>query len=647
MIDSPVFPTSSSAAGAARAGAASRSVACSRRTATGTTCSGVSRSPARARRRRDDRGAARAAPGRAQRALRDFDERHYVDAPGAARARLGRGAAGPGLLRARRARARAAPADGHTVDGMAIWIPWAGVLVCGDYLSPVEIPTPEASIDGYLATLARLEPLVEAAEHVVPGHGGPIDGRGRPGAVAEDRAIWRRCATDGRPPPRCRRPPRRRAAPLHAANLARLSASWRPMNRSRPGQAAVGLARGGEAERLVERDRGVVVLVGVELDSPRAARAGALECGEHQRTADALAARRALSTNRSSSQQSGALGPDRVAEAQLADAARGGVAIDAAEQVLGARVAIRRSTEAANASSGRPVRLEPVAKRDQQPRDVAASSVLGPHAHRRRPPPRRTPADFPRGDVDHRERIARRRPRPRRRSAAPLTVPALWAVISFSIFIASMIAIRAPCSTCAPSRPRPSARCPASGWPARRRRAPALGGALHGRAAIFGLGAGRRGVRRRARRSAADHAHVEAAPADLDRVVERHRVRRSLAARWAGAQSPRATGRPRAGRGRSRRAPTARWRAAAGGTASAWSARSISYSPSARSIRARRRVAIGVPDDQLGDHRVVVRRDLRARDDARVDAHARPRRLAIARRCGPGGREVAAPRPRR
>ena len=31
-------------------------------------------------------------------------------------------------------------ADGHTADGMAIWAPWARVLVCGDYLSPVEIP---------------------------------------------------------------------------------------------------------------------------------------------------------------------------------------------------------------------------------------------------------------------------------------------------------------------------------------------------------------------------------------------------------------------------------------------------------------------------------------------------------------------------
>ena len=34
------------------------------------------------------------------------------------------------------------PADGHTSDGTAVWIPWARVLVAGDYLSPVEIPRP-------------------------------------------------------------------------------------------------------------------------------------------------------------------------------------------------------------------------------------------------------------------------------------------------------------------------------------------------------------------------------------------------------------------------------------------------------------------------------------------------------------------------
>ena len=72
---------------------------------------------------------------------------------------------------------------------MAVWIPWARVLVCGDYLSPVEIPMLHgAAPDAYLATLARLEPLVEQAEHVVPGHGAPIDGTRAAAILREDRA---------------------------------------------------------------------------------------------------------------------------------------------------------------------------------------------------------------------------------------------------------------------------------------------------------------------------------------------------------------------------------------------------------------------------------------------------------------------------
>jgi glyoxylase-like metal-dependent hydrolase (beta-lactamase superfamily II) len=61
------------------------------------------------------------------------------------------------------------------------------VLVCGDYLSPVEIPTisPGGSLDGYRATLRRLRPLVERAESVVPGHG-PVMRRERALAVLEE-----------------------------------------------------------------------------------------------------------------------------------------------------------------------------------------------------------------------------------------------------------------------------------------------------------------------------------------------------------------------------------------------------------------------------------------------------------------------------
>ena len=80
------------------------------------------------------------------------------------------------------------PADGHTADGMAIWIGWARVLVAGDYLSPVEVPmiSGGGSRDAYIATLRRLEPLVDAAAHVVPGHGEVIEGARAAAILRED-----------------------------------------------------------------------------------------------------------------------------------------------------------------------------------------------------------------------------------------------------------------------------------------------------------------------------------------------------------------------------------------------------------------------------------------------------------------------------
>ena len=82
------------------------------------------------------------------------------------------------------------PADGHTADGMAIWVPWARVLIAGDYLSPVEIPMISAAArpPPTWRRSNRLEPLVEQAEHVVPGHGGPIDGTRAAAILREDRA---------------------------------------------------------------------------------------------------------------------------------------------------------------------------------------------------------------------------------------------------------------------------------------------------------------------------------------------------------------------------------------------------------------------------------------------------------------------------
>ena len=126
-------------------------------------------------------------PGAAQRAMREFDDEHYVERPRPLSLPSAQRLPVPGKVEVGNRDLELQPTDGHTEDGMAIWIPWAGVLVCGDYLSPVEIPMVR-NADAYLATLARLEPLVEQADHVVPGHGAPIDGTRAAAILREDRA---------------------------------------------------------------------------------------------------------------------------------------------------------------------------------------------------------------------------------------------------------------------------------------------------------------------------------------------------------------------------------------------------------------------------------------------------------------------------
>jgi glyoxylase-like metal-dependent hydrolase (beta-lactamase superfamily II) len=124
-------------------------------------------------------------PGTPQRELRAFDERWYVrrDRPLA----LGQVQAlpVPGRVELGAGELELHPADGHTVDGMAVWAPEAGVLVCGDYLSPVEIPMLGAR-DAYVATLERLGPLAERAAAVVPGHGDVLDGARAMAILRED-----------------------------------------------------------------------------------------------------------------------------------------------------------------------------------------------------------------------------------------------------------------------------------------------------------------------------------------------------------------------------------------------------------------------------------------------------------------------------
>jgi glyoxylase-like metal-dependent hydrolase (beta-lactamase superfamily II) len=165
--------------------------------------------------------------GEAVRSLRAFDAEHYVDRTGPLKlgelqalpvpGKIALGGGDPdGGGAPTEHELELHPAPGHTADGMAIWVPWARTLICGDYLSPVEIPTwhdHEGSRSQYRATLDVLKPLVDEAEWVIPGHGGPIDGARAAAIWREDVAYVQRYAL-----PIARSGPRQKA--LHAANQA-------------------------------------------------------------------------------------------------------------------------------------------------------------------------------------------------------------------------------------------------------------------------------------------------------------------------------------------------------------------------------------------------------------------------------------------
>jgi glyoxylase-like metal-dependent hydrolase (beta-lactamase superfamily II) len=144
-----------------------------------------------------------AEPGEAQRELREFDEDHYVDdrpplslaavqeLPVPGRLSLGPDERGHEL--------ELHPADGHTPDGTAYLISWLNVLVCGDYLSPVEIPwiSPGGSAEAYLATLTRLREPVERVQTIIPGHGRPLSREEAVGVLDEDVAYLRALMSSG------------------------------------------------------------------------------------------------------------------------------------------------------------------------------------------------------------------------------------------------------------------------------------------------------------------------------------------------------------------------------------------------------------------------------------------------------------------
>jgi glyoxylase-like metal-dependent hydrolase (beta-lactamase superfamily II) len=75
------------------------------------------------------------------------------------------------------------------------------------------------SRDGYLATLRRLEPLVDAAAYVVPGHGEVLEGA-RAAAILREDVNYLAKLPDGELPI-ARRSPAQRA--IHEANVKTLT----------------------------------------------------------------------------------------------------------------------------------------------------------------------------------------------------------------------------------------------------------------------------------------------------------------------------------------------------------------------------------------------------------------------------------------
>lgn len=129
--------------------------------------------------------------GEPHRRLREFDEEFYVSG----RRPLGLGSVQglpePGRLSigSESSEIEIHPVPGHVGDGVAFFLGWASVLVCGDYLSPVEIPRWDGaggSAAAYLSTLGRLSELVTRAATVVPGHGEPMTGERAAELLAED-----------------------------------------------------------------------------------------------------------------------------------------------------------------------------------------------------------------------------------------------------------------------------------------------------------------------------------------------------------------------------------------------------------------------------------------------------------------------------
>lgn len=161
-----------------------------------------------------------AEPGDAARKLRSFDDELYLERPAPLSLGQLQALPVPGKLDVGEQVIELHPTEGHVPDGMALWLGWARVLVAGDFLSPVEIPmlSEGGSRSAYLATLERLRPLAEQADHVVAGHGGAIDGRRALSILDEDVAYLEGLPASSLPIARRSAEQKR----IHAENLGRL-----------------------------------------------------------------------------------------------------------------------------------------------------------------------------------------------------------------------------------------------------------------------------------------------------------------------------------------------------------------------------------------------------------------------------------------
>ncbi len=162
-------------------------------------------------------------PGRAQLEMRRWDEEHYVQRPRPLSLGAVQELPVPGHLEVGDCELELHPAEGHTADGTAVDIPWAGVLCPGDYLSPVEIPLlgQGGSVRTYRQTLERLAPLVERSSVVVPGHGAPVQRDRALALLEEDLAYLGALEREGdrAPLPHGRRTGAQRR--IHACNVER------------------------------------------------------------------------------------------------------------------------------------------------------------------------------------------------------------------------------------------------------------------------------------------------------------------------------------------------------------------------------------------------------------------------------------------